>query len=600
MSRFACTLLVLASTGALAAPASPPALAWSKTAGWQWGVKIPLRDGVKLNATLYRPAPDTAVAACVFTLTPYISQTYHDRGQYFSRNGYAFLTVDVRGRGNSEGVFAPLRQEVDDVRDIVDYLGKQPYCDGRISMWGGSYAGYNQWLAAKWRQPALRSIAPAAAPWPGYDFPFSVTSNIFITYNAMWLTLTSGRTAQDNLMSDVPFWDAKMPEWASRNRAYAGLDTDMGNPSSIFQEWISHPTRDAYWDKQAPTPQDFAAMDLPILSIVGQYDLYTPGAMEFYRNHMKYATEAAKAKHYLLFGPWDHAGTRTPREKLGNLSLGAAAVIDMNALNKSWYDFTLKGGPPPEFLKKRVTYYVLGKGAEDWRYADTVEELTGEERPYYLASDGGKANDLYHSGRLEREVATSSQTPDTYVHDPLRAPPEDVVYDSLYLTAHMAPAQKRDKEILVYHGAPLEAPTELIGYPKLKVWLSLDQPDADLVAYLYEVKTDGSATLLGLNTLRARYRESRRSGKLAAPGAVEPYVFDGFTFVSRRLEQGSRVRLVITSPPRKFYEHNFNAGGVVSRESGKDARTVTIALHHDAERPSALYLPIARNQPGAK
>ena len=93
---------------------------------FQWGVKIPMRDGVKLNATLYRPLDQKEPLPCVFTLTPYISQSYHDRGMYFAAHGYVFLTIDVRGRGNSEGEFTPLLQEAKDGHDVVEWLGTQP------------------------------------------------------------------------------------------------------------------------------------------------------------------------------------------------------------------------------------------------------------------------------------------------------------------------------------------------------------------------------------------------------------------------------------------------------------------------------------------
>jgi uncharacterized protein len=108
----------------------------------QWGVKIPLRDGVRLNATLYKPARLKEPRPCLFTLTPYVSDNNHDRGMYFAAHGYPFLTVDVRGRGNSEGSFRPLIQEAKDGYEVVEWLAKRPYCNGKISMSGGSYAGY--------------------------------------------------------------------------------------------------------------------------------------------------------------------------------------------------------------------------------------------------------------------------------------------------------------------------------------------------------------------------------------------------------------------------------------------------------------------------
>jgi pimeloyl-ACP methyl ester carboxylesterase len=167
LALVAALLLAPFTTGA--APAE--ALAEAAKVEWQWGVRIPLRDGVRLNATLYRPAALKEPRPCLFTLTPYIGQSYHDRGMYFAAHGYPFLTVDVRGRGNSEGSFRPLIQEAKDGYDVVEWLAKQPYCNGKISMWGGSYAGYDQWVTATEFPPHLATIVPVASPAAGVDFP---------------------------------------------------------------------------------------------------------------------------------------------------------------------------------------------------------------------------------------------------------------------------------------------------------------------------------------------------------------------------------------------------------------------------------------------
>ncbi len=132
----------------------------------RWGVKIPMRDKVELNATLYLPhASDGSVPKLpvVFTLTPYISDTYHPRGAYFASHGYVFALVDVRGRGNSGGEFEPFAQEPPDGHDVVEWLAQQPFCDGKVAMWGGSYGGYCQWATAKEFPPHLATIVPVAA-----------------------------------------------------------------------------------------------------------------------------------------------------------------------------------------------------------------------------------------------------------------------------------------------------------------------------------------------------------------------------------------------------------------------------------------------------
>jgi hypothetical protein len=200
---------------------------------FRWDQKIALRDGVHLSATVYTPRNQKAPAPCLFTLTPYIGQSYHDRGIYFAAHGYPFLTVDVRGRGNSEGQFDPLLQEAHDGYDVVEWLAKQPYCNGKISMWGGSYAGYDQWATAKEFPPHLATIVPVAAPYAGVDFP--MFNNIFAPYDVQWLTFTSGHTSQDKIFGDEAFWATKNRQWFESGTPFKDIDTLIGAPSAIFQ-----------------------------------------------------------------------------------------------------------------------------------------------------------------------------------------------------------------------------------------------------------------------------------------------------------------------------------------------------------------------------
>jgi putative CocE/NonD family hydrolase len=149
-------------------------------------------------------------------------------------------------------------------------------------------------------------------------------------------------------------------------------------------------------------------------------------------------------------------------------------------------------------------------------------------------------------------------------------------------------------KVLVYHTTAFTEATELAGFPKLSLWLSLDRPDTDVAAFLYLVKPDGGSEVVAFDMLRARYRKSVREPALVKPGAIERYDFKGLGFIARRIPKGSRLRLAIGPVNSKYYEKNYNAGGVVAEESGKDARTVTVRLYHDAKHPSALYLPMAK------
>ena len=554
-----------------------------------FGVKIPLRDGVELNATVYRPGGQKEPLPVIFTLTPYTADTYHERAFYFARHGYVFALVDVRGRGNSGGRFDPFTNEGRDGHDVVEWFARQPWSNGKVTMWGGSYAGYDQWTTLREAPPHLATIVPVASPYPAVDFPMS--RNIFDSYDIQWLTYTSSLTANRNLFVESAFWRQKFREMYTAHRPFRELDRIVGNTGTVFQTWLAHPTVDAHWKAMAATPEQLAAMNVPILTITGIYDGDQRGAFAWYGDHMRHGNPAAKEKHYLVIGPWDHPGTRTPAKEVGGLTFGEASLLDMNGLHKAWYDWTLKGGPPPAFLKKHVAWYLPGAGAEEWRYADSVETVANSSRTFYLASEG-QANSVFQSGRLTDKAPEAAAQPDRWTYDPL-VNHDDPATDRPFLVDQSYPLSLSGDGV-VYHSEPLPAAVDLAGNVKLSVWLKLDVPDTDFQAILYEIGADGSSILLTADQLRARYRESLEKETLIKPGEVLRYDFDRFTWCARRLQKGSRLRLVISSPNDPYQEKNYNSGGVVADESGKDARTAHITLIHDAAHPSTLVLPVVR------
>jgi len=555
---------------------------------FSWGVKIPMRDGIWLNATIYRPKDQVEPLPVVFTLTPYIGDSYHARATYFARHGYVFALIDCRGRGNSEGNFEPMVADGRDGHDIVEWLAQQPWSNGKITMWGGSYGGFDQWSTLKEFPPHLATIVPVASAFPTVDFPFS--RNIYFSYNMQWLTFTSGSASNAQLFGDSSFWIEKFTQMYEKHLPYKSLDRVVGNSSTHFQTWLEHRIPDGYWASMAPTDDDFMRIDQPVLTITGHYDGDQAGAMHYYKKHMQLGSPQGRANHYLIIGPWDHAGTRTPAKEFGGLEFGDASMLDMNKLHQDWYDWTMKDGPKPEFLKKQVAYYVIG--AEEWKYADSLEEITGETRRLYLDSTGS-AGDAFHSGSMSTALP-ANPAPDAYVYDPLDLRPGELEREEI---KNWATDQRYALNLfgngLVYHSEPFLENTEITGYVKLTAWMAIDVPDTDFQASLYEILADGSSIQLTQDLLRARYRESLREAKLVTAGKVECYSFDGFTYFSRRIAKGSRLRLVIVSPNSIYIEKNYNSGGAIEDETAEDARTAHITLYHDTEHPSCLELPIA-------
>jgi uncharacterized protein len=575
-------------------PSQPPA-----AYDLRWGVKIPMRDKVELNATLYLPktpdgsSPKTSV---IFTLTPYISDTYHARGAYFASRGYAFALVDVRGRGNSGGEFEPFANEPRDGHDVVEWLAKQPFCDGKVAMWGGSYAGFDQWATAKEFPPHLATIVPAAAAHPGLDYPS--TQNVGLAYDIQWYTLTSGHTAQDNLFGDQKFWGTKFLEAYKKHVAFNSLDSFVGNPSINFQRILKHSMVDAYYDAMVPTREQFQKITLPVLTITAQYDGDELGALSYYRDHLANTSPEARGRHFLIIGPWDHPGTRTPTDEVAGVKFGRAAVIDLNDLHRQWYDWRMKSGSRPEFLKNQVAYYLLAPGNSgangEWKYAHSFETLVANPQSFYLDSKNGDANGVFRSGSLTEKRANEGS--DTFIYDPLDTTRGETVdgIDPKEKTAGIDQtyALSIGKDGLVYHTEPLAKETPLIGCPAVALWLSIDTPDVDLSAHLYDIQPDGTSILLWSDIRRLRYRDSLREAKLVKPGEIVRCDFNPGLFVARRLMKGSRLRLVVSSPNSTQWQKNYCSGGVVAEETAKDARTCHVQVYHEATHPSTIQLPL--------
>jgi putative CocE/NonD family hydrolase len=460
-------------------------------------------------------------------------------------------------------------------------------------MWGGSYNGYAQWATAKELPPHLATIAPVAAPFYGVDLPFR--NNVFFCHRVRWLSMVWGRTSQDAIFTGAEsFWRMRLREFFESGLPFKRIDEFFfGAPSPILQRWLDHPRPDEYWSSRNPTRQQYERIAIPVLTITGCYDAAQPGALEHYRRHMENVSVEGRARHYLVIGPWDHPGTRTPKLEFGGIRVAAASQIDMNALHRDWYAWVLRQGPKPSFLQKAVAFYVMG--AERWRYADSLQQVTSHHEPLYLASDRNPV-DVYQSGSLAHEV-TADRAYDSYVYDP-----RDVSHAALESTVD--PADLCDERMLhalrgqqlVYHTAPFAEDVEISGFFELDLWLAIDRPDTDVRARIFEVDLRGASVLLSEDWIRARHRSNLSEESAIATNEPLPYRFERFTFISRLVAAGHRLRLVIGPINSIYMQKNYNGGGVVAEETVEDARPVTVRLLHDRQHASVLRVPIGQSE----
>jgi putative CocE/NonD family hydrolase len=552
----------------------------------RYNVKIPMRDGVPLSAILFLPRGIKAPRPAIFSIGPYTADWYHPEGIAFASHNFVYLAVDERGRGDSEGGFEPFFRAPDDGHDLVEWIAKQPWCNGKVAGNGHSYVGFTQWAAVR-GGARLATIVPASACWVGYDFP--LRNNIFYPFLAPWLTEVDGHTRRKVTSGDGDYWNRQFLRFYEAGLPFKQLGAAFDVQNPCLAEWMKHPRQSDYWDRANPTPAQFADLTIPVLTLCGQYDGDQPGALEFHRQHLAHA--GTRANHYLVIGPWEHEEVRVPKPETSGFKLGPASVIDMLQLHRDWYRWTLDGGEKPAFLQKKVAYYVVG--ADRWRYADTLDGVTARHEALHLQSATNPIG-VYVSGALAPHPADKAE-PDHYIYDPrdLGVLRVEAGLTKPYITDQTLVLAKPGAK-LVYHGEPFEAETEVSGVFKFTAWIAIDQPDTDFHVAIYDVDPDGSSVYLTEQTFRARYREGLRIEKLIETHAPLRYEFDRFQFISRVIGKGHRLRLVFGPNHSLGWEKNYNSGKAVADQTMADARAVTVRLFHDGAHPSVLHVPIGQ------
>ncbi|HEV8018781.1 MAG TPA: CocE/NonD family hydrolase [Steroidobacteraceae bacterium] len=597
----ALALATVATVGLTAAPAAP---ATNVGPGYDIELSrmIPMRDGVELEAWITRPSDLKARAPAILTLTQYdIDGSRRGEPPYFARHGYVFVQACVRGRCRSGGVKSDnLGLQVGrDGYDVVEWIAQQPWSNGQVAMYGGSYVGMTQWRTAAQHPPHLTAIAPYVSIYPGWDVPN--TNGIPQAWTAVILGYTSGRALNPAFIANRDYWFGKMLEQYAAQRPFGELDhaegiapddwwmIEDGRRVPIMTAWLDHVGDETFNLAAEPKPPAYAAMSFPVLTATGFFDDDQPGALRYYRNHIAGAPTLAVAKHYLVIGPWDHGGTQSPAKDVEGLTIPDAAVIDMKKLHLDWYDWALGRGPLPAFFRDKVAYFMMG--ADEWRYAGTLAGASsGGELTLSLSAPEGTPGDLFHSGHLSAHAA-GTEPPAQMVSDPHELPELEVakyVADE-GLTSQFRALQKR---ALVFHSEPFVRDTEIAGHLRLDLVCAADTPDFDLWAQVMLVKPDGSVVQLGQDMRRARFRDGPFREELLKPGETVRIPFE-FHWVAWRIPAGARLRLVLAPLNSPSYQKNYNTGGRIGYENPADARVAHIRIFHDSGHASRLTLPLA-------
>lgn len=556
-------------------------------------VMIPLRDGVKLSAILYRPATPGRYPALVLR-TPY-DASKDDANLDFNRkaakNGYVVFLVDVRGRYGSEGSFEAYRFEKEDGYDVIEWVGKSPYCNGKVGTYGISYRGYVQWLAMSQRPTHLAAAAPANTPITSHDFFYSggAFSTAWLDWFMPSIFADKRRRAND---SSGP-WDSAVAreEWNNEDKwrwySYRPLyDLPLLKEyGPEYYEWMKHPEKSTWWDF-ASVEDDFGKIDVPAFLISGWYDAsYGPeGATKgFNKMRTEAGSEIARKNTRLILGPWNHTWPTMRETTFGEVDFGPSAGLDYDAELLSWFDTQLKGSN--NYTKAPVSIFIMGENV--WRDEQEWPLSRAVQTDFYLHSNG-KASIDKSAGLLNSKKPMTDGS-DSYVFDPTNP-----FWDISYLNSY--PYDQKDnenrKDVLVYTSAPLADDQEVTGEIVAELFVSSKGKDTDFSISICDVYPDGrSINVAGLDAgyLRMRYRNGLEKQELMKPDEVYQIRIDKI-YTSNVFKKGHRIRLQITSSKAPHYDPNPNTGTEIATEA--KLISVVNTIHHSKKYPSKIILPV--------
>lgn len=549
--------------------------------------KIAMRDGVKLNAYIYTDVANESKLPAIISVSPYPSGNEAIKGNVFATNGCIYVYVDTRGRRESEGNFTPYENDARDYYDIIEWASKQSWCNGQVATTGGSYLGFNQWQAIRkeYKHPALKAINPIVSVGFGVDFPRQ--NNMFYPYMLRWATYVSGKELNQALFNDGQFWEDKYYDLYKKRLPFSKLDSVASMPNAIFQKWLNHPDFDGYWKNILPNKVDYQTLDIPVLSITGYYDADHNGAMYYYNQHQLYGTEKSKTNHNLLVGPFDHAGAQwQPGPIQSGIDIEKEAQIPIYKYVIWWYDWVLKGKNKPEFIKDKITYFETGNN--QWKGTSSLKSLTTDSLELFLSASlvpNTRRHDL-RALTLRKPLSKSSVL---YKHDISAA------LDSSFLFAQTQPFSDSLDMVSPYN-VIFESPLltkDIVISDKIttRLYAMLNVPDADFEISIEEISPDGKVRRLAYDKIRVRYRNGGETPQLAKPGSVIQLNFSSAYVYIKRVNKGSKLRLVFQSVNNPWSEKNYGFGGIVSKESTINPRIIETTILTSTKYPSKIVIP---------
>lgn len=544
-------------------------------------IVLTMSDGGTVSLTVVRPKNQTQPLPVVLMYNIYAGADASHCKEAVNKD-FIGIIANTRGKRLSKDDIEPFEHDAKDSYEIIDWISKQSWCDGKVGMYGGSYLGFSQWSAVKKKHPALKTIVPQVAVGIGIDYPMA--NGVFMSYMLRWIHYVTNNKLTDIAdFSNADHWNKVFQDYYTSGKPFRELDAIDGRPNSIFQRWLNHPTYDSYWQNMTPQKEEFSKIDIPILTTTGYYDDDQLGALYYYKQYQKWNKSD---NYYLLIGPYDHFGAQGyPKAALNDYTIDEVANIPIQEIVFQWFNYTLKNGPKPEILKDKVNYQLMG--ANVWNHAPSLDKMSNDKLTFHISSTKNNGNYSLITSKLQK-LNFITQTIDFKDRSIIKA-----TNDNNYCGFELMQPKKlpENPDLIVFESQPLQETMAITGALRANLVMECNKKDLDIVIQLYEKRPDGTYFALSNNIQRASLAKDSTKRQLLKPNVIEYIPVNTNFLACKQLQKGSQIVILLGVNKNQDWQINYGTGKDVSDESIKDA---TVPLKIKWYGSSTIELPILK------
>jgi uncharacterized protein len=594
-------------------------------------VMVPMRDGKRMAADIYRPKDASKKYPIIFSRTPYNFNFWdvrigapRDMTTILEavKRGYAYVVMNERGHFFSEGNYDILGPPITDGDDAVTWMSKQDWSNKKVGAIGCSSTAEWQMAVASQGNPAFTTmIAQGYGAGVGRVGGYYEQGNwyrggavqmLFIA----WLygqqnqvrPMFPANTTQEELIQASKYFDlaqqAPSVDWSKALRHLPVMDIHkaVGGAKGIFADAMPVATGGAMIKRTPNDPawykgglwHDNMKINIPGFWFMSWYDVSVGPNIVLYNHVRKTADPAIADKQYAVIAPVLHCSyTRaTENTVVGERSMGDAR-LDYNALTYGWFDYFLKGEQNDILKMPKVRYFTMG--SNKWQTADSFPPAGAKPVKFYLSSNG-KANSLNGDGTLTA-APPDKDSPDSFTYDPMNPVPSyggNVCCTGNAVQGGSFDQRKMEErnDILVYSTDVLKEGIELTGSIDVTLYVSSDAKDTDFTVKLIDVDEQGRAYNLDETIQRMRYRNGYDKPLVwMEKDKVYKFSFQPMT-TSNYFAPGHRIRIEISSSNFPRFDRNMNTGGNNYDET--KGVIATNKVHHSKQYPSEITISVVK------